>query len=79
MKDFEYNNAWPDEVEEAHRLYVRAVYRAENLEAYIKRVDPSDFPATMDALEDAQKEVRERGIDLLIKRHEWAKKDFLKP
>ena len=57
MSDYEYCEAWPDELKELSRQRYRALHRVRCLEAAITRIDPSQFDALMEQVEHAQREV----------------------
>ena len=71
MYDFEYCAAWPDELKDLSRRQYRLFCRVRNLEAAIKRVEPTEFDPLMEQLELAQQELNENGTALISARYRW--------
>ena len=71
MDDFGYCDAWPDELKRANNRRMRAVYRLQNLQNYIKRADPAEFDSVMEQLEAAYDEVHDSAMEFLELNYEY--------
>ena len=71
MDSFGYCQAWPDELKDLSRRHYRAVCRVRCLEAALTRIDPSDFDALMDQLEDVRQEAYMLGSAFWRMKYDW--------
>ncbi len=68
---FGYSHTWPEDLKALHAQHYRAVLLVENLENYIKRVDPKDFDSVMDQLTAAIADVQKISKMYSERKRQW--------
>lgn len=69
---YEFNPAWPPELQEAERRRYRAVCKVRCLTASLDHIGPEEFEPVMDQIEAAQAEVYAAGYSALDLKWKWA-------
>lgn len=72
-----YCEAWPEELKALYHEYYRVLLRVDNLENYVKHVDPAGFESAMDQLDAAMAELRTVGDRFFIERYKYNMKTFV--
>ena len=68
---YEYNPAWPPELQEAERRRYRAACKVRCLTSSLDRIRPEEFEQVMNQIEEAQAEAYTQGHLVLAMKWEW--------